>query len=85
MTQKHAKQVENYSEEITIDRIACPLHVISLRKGLDKIKNNEVLKVNTGGKNVSQELTSACTAMGHVVNEQIESDDKTILYVHKQA
>lgn len=75
-------QQNKFHEEITIERIACPLHVIALKKGLDEINQYEVLKVTTGGKNVAQELSSACLAMGHEANS-IEDDDKTILYVQK--
>ncbi len=75
-------QLDQYNEEIVIDRIACPLHVIALKKGLDKINDNEVLKVISGAKNVGQELTSACLAMGHRV-DAIEENLKTILYVKK--
>ena len=73
----------NFSEEITIDRIVCPLHIITLKHGLDGIKHNQVLKVTTGGKNVSKELTSACSAMGHVVYS-IEENNKVVLYVKKK-
>jgi len=71
-----------FHEEITIERIACPMHVISLKKGLDDINQYEVLKVKTGSRNVGQELTSACIAMGHEV-DATEEEDKTILYVQK--
>ena len=73
----------NFSEEITIDRIVCPLHIITLKHGLDGIKHNQVLKVTTGGKNVSKELTSACSAMGHAVYS-IEENNKVVLYVKKK-
>ena len=74
---------QKYNEEISIDRIACPLHVIALKKGLDQINTYEVLKVTTGATNVGQELSSACLAMGHEV-ETVKEDDKTVLYVQKQ-
>ncbi len=74
--------VPQVNEEIVINKIACPLHVIALKQGLDVINENEVLKVVTGAKNVSQELTSACTAMGHTV-KSIEENTITILYVKK--
>ena len=73
----------NFSDEITIDKIACPLHIIALKQGLDEIKHNQVLKVTTGGINVSNELTSACSAMGHVVNS-IEENNSIVLYVEKK-
>ena len=74
---------QKYNEEISIDRIACPLHVIALKKGLDEINDFEVLKVTTGGKNVGQELSSACLAMGHEVDTIEEEEEQTILYVQK--
>jgi TusA-related sulfurtransferase len=75
-------QPGQYNEEIVIDRIACPMHVIALKKGLDEINDDETLKVTTGAKNVGQELTSACLSMGHQV-DAIEENFKTILYVKK--
>ncbi|HIO91745.1 MAG TPA: hypothetical protein EYG68_02740 [Leucothrix mucor] len=35
------------AKEITIDRIACPLHVLELKQGLKAIAEGAVLKVNT--------------------------------------
>ena len=73
-----------FNEEIVINKIACPLHVIALKQGLDVINEDEVLKVITETKNLSQELTSACMAMDHTV-KAIEENTKTILYVKKTA
>lgn len=47
------------------------------------MNHNEVLKVTTGARNVGQELTSACLAMGHKIVDAVKEDDKTILYVQK--
>jgi len=73
----------NFSHEITIDRIACPLHIIALKQGVDEIKHSQVLKVKTGGINVSKELISACSAMGYGVNS-IEENNSIVLYVKKK-
>ena len=39
----------NYSDsfqyEIIIDRVACPLHVLQMKKGIKKIKQGEILKI----------------------------------------
>lgn len=71
-----------YDTEITIERIACPLHVIALKKGLDEINDNGILKVITGGESIGQELTSACQVMGYKVESMFEKDE-TVLYVKK--
>ncbi len=72
------------NKEITIERIACPLHVLALKKGLDAIENDQTLKIHVGGANVSRELTAACQALGHGV-EQIKQNQELILLVQKQA
>jgi len=36
-----------FAKEITINRIACPLHVLELKQGLKDIAEGSVLKVNT--------------------------------------
>ena len=73
-----------FTREVTIDRIACPLHVIELKKAFHTINQNEVLKVLTGSENVSHELISACRALGHELKEEI-TGDRPALYLLKRA
>lgn len=72
-----------HNKEITIEKIACPLHILTLKKGLDVIEKGQTLKVCTGGAHVSGELMAACQTMGHVV-EGVADDDR-VLFVHKCA
>lgn len=69
------------SHRIHIDRIACPLHVLALKKGLAKVAAGELLKVTTGGASVSHELVAACHSLGCPV--EIQQD--TLLLVRRPA
>ncbi len=62
-----------FQQQIRIDRVACPLHVLQLKKGLSRVASGEVLKVAPGQPAVIRELLSACEALGHqarLVDEQ---------------
>ena len=72
-----------HHREITIEKIACPLHVIVLKKGLSELDIADVLKVIVGGENIARELTSAGLAMGHWV-EAVKENSQAVLYVQKK-
>ena len=71
------------AKQISIDKIACPLHVLALKKGLADIGDNEVLKVITGGHSVSNELAAACHTLGHEVSTT-SATGETVLLVRKK-
>jgi len=76
--------MSEFSKAINIVKIACPLHVLALKKGLEEIGDNEILKVTTGGISVSNELAAACHSLGHEV-EAAEESGKALLFVRKKA
>ncbi len=78
--------MSDIAKQISIDKIACPLHVLALKKGLADIGDNEVLKVITGGHSVSNELAAACHSLGHEVSTANEDEDmgETVLLVRKK-
>ena len=67
-----------FEKEITIDRIACPLHVIELKQGLKAIAEGSVLKVNTTDY-VMPELLAAARQIASVAY----SADGGVLFVIK--
>ena len=73
-----------FTREVTINRIACPLHVIELKKAFKTIANDEVLRVMTGSENVSHELISACRALGHELTGEV-TGDQPALYLRKRS
>jgi len=61
------------NHEITIERIACPLHVLAIKNGMKQIETGEVLKINTTA-NVAPELFAAAKQLGQVaeITDQFE-------------
>ena len=78
MTTEQLEQLEqleqnNYKHEIIIDRIACPLHVLQMKNGMNKIESGDVLKIKSTAY-VAPELLAAARQIGNdvVINEQNE-------------
>jgi len=67
-----------FEKEITINRIACPLHVIELKQGLKEIAEGAVLKVNTTNY-VMPELLAAARQLASVAY----NGDDGVLFVIK--
>ena len=67
-----------FEKEITIDRVACPLHVLELKQGLQDIAEGSVLKVNTTDY-VMPELLAAARQLASVAY----SAEDDVLFVIK--
>ena len=72
-----------FHNKIIIDKVACPLHVLQLKKGLSRIAAGEVLKVIPGQPAVIRELMSACDALGH--DGRLIEDEQPYLLITKGA
>jgi len=73
------KEQENqFSHEIKIDRVACPLHVLQMKKGISQIKPGETLKINSTSY-VAPELLAAARQIGSAVTV----NDKNEIFVVK--
>ena len=62
------------AHEISIDRVACPLHVLQMKQGMKQIKAGEVLKINSNDY-VMPELLAAARQLGSNVST---TDDNEI-------
>ncbi len=62
------------SHEISIDRVACPLHVLQMKQGMKQIKEGEILKINSNDY-VMPELLAAARQLGSNVST---TDDNEI-------
>jgi TusA-related sulfurtransferase len=67
-----------FDKEISIERIACPLHVLELKQGLKAIESGSVLKVNSN-EHVIPELLAAARQIA----SSAYSDENHILFVTK--
>ncbi len=67
-----------FEKEISIERIACPLHVLELKKELKAIATGAILKVNSN-KQVMPELLAAARQIASTAY----SDDNHVLFVTK--
>jgi len=66
-------QTATFKHEIRIDRVACPLHVLQMKKGMKQIEAGETLKINSTAY-VTPELLAAARQMGSdvTINDQNE-------------
>jgi len=62
----HQKKSTNFQHEITIDRVACPLHVLEMNKGIKQVKHGETLKIKSTAY-VVPELLAAARQVGSEV------------------
>jgi len=67
-------------QELKINNIICPSHILNLKNALQQIEPKQTLKITVPSKVIHDELLSAAQQMGH----QIEScDSNQFLYVTK--
>ena len=69
----NTQQNSQFNHEIEINRVACPLHVLQMKKGMNEIESGEVLKINSTAY-VAPELLAAARQIGNdvVINKQNE-------------
>jgi TusA-related sulfurtransferase len=68
------KEQENtFSHEIKIEKVACPLHVIQIKKGMNQIESGESLKINSSAY-VAPELLAAARQLGSSVTMNSKSE-----------
>ena len=60
-------QNSQFNHEIQIDKVACPLHVLQMKKGLGEINIGETLKINSSAY-VAPELLAAARQLGRDVS-----------------
>jgi len=73
---------KKFHKQISINQVACPLHILQLKKGLKTINREEILKVIPGQVAVINELKSACHALGHSV-EVVTENNQELLFIKK--
>jgi TusA-related sulfurtransferase len=71
--------MSNFNHEITIDRIACPLHVLQMKQGMKNIQTGETLKIIANAY-VMPELLAAARQIGSSLEV---SKDNTNIFVTK--
>ncbi|WP_260292597.1 sulfurtransferase TusA family protein [Sedimenticola hydrogenitrophicus] len=65
---------------VNIARVACPTHILKLKECLGDIAPFETLRIIPGTAAVLTDLTAACRALGHAV-EQVDDANGGELYV----
>ena len=73
---------KKFHTQISINQVACPLHILQLKKGLKTIKKAEILKVIPRQVAVINELKFACHALGHSV-EVVTENNQELLSIKK--
>ena len=67
LKQLGASPQNSFDQKIIIDRIACPLHVLELKEGMNRIKKGETLKIISNASTVP-ELVAAARQIGSKVS-----------------
>ena len=73
------QQVSQFNHEIEINRVACPLHVLQMKKGMDEIESGETLKIKTTAY-VAPELVAAARQIGG----DVEINNQNEIYIIKR-
>ena len=68
--------IDSFQHEITIDRIACPLHVLQMKKGIKEIKEGDTLKIKSTAY-VAPELLAAARQIG----SEVSINDKHEIFI----
>jgi len=71
--EKEESNNNSFQHEIIIDRIACPLHVLQMKKAIKKIKRGEILKIISTAY-VLPELLAAARQIGSKVSYNQENE-----------
>ncbi len=70
---------KNISHEIEINRVACPLHVLQMKKGMSSIASEEILKIKSTAY-VAPELLAAARQIG----SEVEINDQNEIFITKE-
>ena len=62
----------SFQNEITVDRVACPLHVLQMKKGMSGIEQGEVLKINSTAYVAPELLAARQIGSSVTINENNE-------------
>ena len=69
---------ETFNHEIQINKVACPLHVLQMRKGIKEIKVGETLKISSNAY-AAPELLAAARQIG----SSVEINDNNEIFLVK--
>ena len=69
-------KVDNFQHEITIDRVACPLHVLEMKKGIKQIEQGDTQKIKSTAY-VAPELLAAARQIG----SEVSINDKNEIFI----
>lgn len=72
------KQSRHFDHEITIDKVACPMHVVKIKKGIEGINKGETLKVISNNY-VAPELMAAAR---QIASDVVLNKD-SVLFIKK--
>ena len=78
-TKENNAIAHSFDQEITINRVACPIHVLQMKKGLKSVSSGETLKINSTAY-VMPELLAAARQL----SKKVISNDKNELFLVKK-
>ncbi len=73
-----ASSQNSFDQKIIIDRIACPLHVLELKEGMNRIKKGETLKIISNASTVPE-----LVAVVRQIGSNVTVNDLNEIFVKK--
>ena len=73
-----ASSQNSFDQKIIIDRISCPLHVLELKEGMNRIKKGETLKIISNASTVPE-----LVAVVRQIGSNVTVNDLNEIFVKK--
>jgi len=73
--------------DLEVDAIGlkCPLPILYCKRGLNSIKDNQVIKIKTTDKSAHKDFKSFCEKTGHQLLSHVVEGKVTIFYIKRSS
>ena len=74
-----------YHSEVDAIGLKCPMPILHCKRGLNLLKTNQVLKIQTTDKNAKKDFEAFCLNTGHLLIKSEVIKKITTFYIKKLA
>ncbi len=73
--------------DLEVDAIGlkCPLPILYCKRGLNSIKDNQIIKIKTTDKSAHKDFKSFCEKTGHQLLSHVVEHQVTIFYIKRSS
>lgn len=73
--------------DLEVDAIGlkCPLPILYCKRGLNSIKDNQIIKIKTTDKSAHKDFKSFCEKTGHQLLSHVVESKVTIFYIKRSS